>query len=89
VKRQSEGVRGGLDMQCMDVKGRGGRYSWRQPIWIRVALEQLLTKLNNNVLNDEMIERTLVNASGTVLIHSTSQLRACCGNLLMVCWKKT
>lgn len=33
-------------------------------------------KLNNNVPNDEMIERTLVNASGTILAHSTSQLWA-------------
>lgn len=31
VRRQSEGVSEGLDMQNMDVKGRGGRYSWRQP----------------------------------------------------------
>lgn len=50
-RRQSEGESEGLDMQNMDVKGRGGRYSWRQPIWICVALE-----LNNSVLNDEMIE---------------------------------
>lgn len=38
---ESEGESEGLDMQNMDVKGRGGRYSW---------------KLNNSVLNDEMIE---------------------------------
>lgn len=56
-------------MQNMDVKGRGGRYSWRQPIWICVALEP-----NNSVLNDEMIEWTLVSASWKMTAHSSSQL---------------
>lgn len=50
-------------------KGRGGRYSWRQPIWICVALD-----LNNSVLDDEMIEWKLVNAPGTISAHSTLQL---------------
>lgn len=52
---QSEGESGGLDMQNVAVKGRGGGYSWRQHIWKRVAQEP-----NNTVPNDEMIEWTLV-----------------------------
>lgn len=69
LQRQSEGVGEGLNMQNMDIKGRGDRYSWRRPIWICVVLE-----LNNSVLNDEMIKWTLVNASVTIPTRSTSQL---------------
>lgn len=69
LQRQSEGVGEGLNMQNMDIKGRGDRYSWRRPFWICVVLE-----LNNSVLNDEMIEWTLVNASVTIPTRSTSQL---------------
>lgn len=49
--RKERGKSKGLKMQNMDVKGKGGRYSWRQPIWVCVALEP-----NNTVINDEMKE---------------------------------